>query len=50
MAYVAAAFLGAVCLVNLALVLALARRVRGHDEQLTRQSRLPPIPRLPRGR
>jgi thiol-disulfide isomerase/thioredoxin len=49
MAYVAAAFLGAVCLVNLVLVLALARRVRGHDEQLTRQSRLPPIPRLPVG-
>jgi AhpC/TSA family len=48
MAYLAA-FLGVVCLVNLLLVLALARRVHGHDEQLARRGRLPQIPDLGAG-
>jgi|SRR5579875_2085848 len=46
---VVAAFLGVVCLLNLLLLFALIRRVRGHDEQLASQSRLPPVPRLPVG-
>lgn len=46
---IAAVFLGVVCLVNLLLLLALVKRVRQHDEQLARQSRLPPVPRVPAG-
>lgn len=46
MAYFAVAVLGAVCLVNLVLLLALARRVRRQDEQLAKQARLRPLPGL----
>jgi peroxiredoxin len=49
MAYVAVGFLAVVCLVNLLLVLALARRVRGHGERLAQQSRLRPISGLAAG-
>jgi hypothetical protein len=48
MAYVAAV-LGAVCLINLGIILALARRVRRHDDRLTRQARLRPLPGLTAG-
>ena len=42
-------FLGAVCLVNLLLVVTLARRLRRQDEQLASQTRLRPMPTLTAG-
>jgi hypothetical protein len=43
-------FLGAVGVVNLLLIVTLARRLRGQDEQLARQARLRPEPALTAGR
>jgi peroxiredoxin len=47
--YFAVALLGAVCLANLLLLLAVARRVRHQDEQLASQARLRPLPVLKAG-
>lgn len=41
--------LSVVCLVNLLLILTLARRVHRQDERLASQSRLRPLPTLPAG-
>ncbi|MGH3168079.1 MAG: peroxiredoxin family protein [Trebonia sp.] len=49
MTYLGAAVLGAVCVVNLCLLLTLVRRVRRQDERLAVQARLRPLPALKAG-